>query len=281
MPSPSVCSWSLRPTSPADLADYVHACGLSSVQLALDPIRSGVWSADETSELLLSHGIRIGSGMMSTCAEDYSTLESIKATGGLRPDAHWEANLRNAEACAAVATRFGLPLVTLHAGFLPHDSSDPARDRMIDRLRQVADVFAIHNITLALETGQEDADTLLAALHDVNQSLRPVAHIGVNFDPANMILYGMGDPLVALQKLLPHVLQVHIKDALPSATPGTWGSEVRVGDGAVDWPRFFANLASADRDIPLVIEREAGESRIADVAHAAAFIQTFRPDSSL
>lgn len=272
----SVCSWSLRPASPADLADKVLACGLSAVQLALDPIRSWEWRPDEAASLLRARGIRISSGMMATHAEDYSTLATIMATGGIRPDEHWDLNLRNAEACAVIAARYGLSLVTFHAGFLPHDAADEERGRMLDRLRQIALVFAARNVGVALETGQEDAETLLAALHGVNESLPARAKIGVNFDPANMILYGMGDPVEALKKLLPHVRQVHIKDAVPASVPGSWGSEVRVGDGSVDWPGFFAVLASAGRTIPMVIEREAGEARTEDVLHAASVIRGYR-----
>ena len=97
----------------------------------------------------------------------------------------------------------------------------------------------------------------------------------MNFDPANMILYGMGDPVAAVRALAPRIRQVHIKDALPAEVPGTWGREVRVGDGRVSWREFLqavrdANAAAGrDReDIDLVIEREAGAARAGDVAHA-------------
>ena len=98
-------------------------------------------------------------------------------------------------------------------------------------------------------------------------------HAGVNFDPANMILYGMGDPVEALRALLPHVLQVHVKDATPTAEPGTWGAEVPAGTGAVDWPAFFAVLSGAGRPIDLMIEREAGGTRVADIATARELVQ--------
>lgn len=271
----AVCSWSLRPESPADLVEKVRACGLSAVQLALEPVRTWQWRPDETGSLLRTSGIRAVSGMLATKDEDYSTLESIKATGGLRPDQHWEANLRAADGCAIFAARYAIPLVTFHAGFLPHDPADPERARMIERLRAIADVFAARGVSLALETGQEDADTLSAVLDELNSGLAEKARIGVNFDPANMILYGMGDPIAALNKLMPHVRQIHIKDAVPATKPGTWGEEKRMGDGAVDWPAFMAVLKKASYTGPLVIEREAGESRVEDVAHAVGLLRSF------
>jgi L-ribulose-5-phosphate 3-epimerase len=103
--------------------------------------------------------------------------------------------------------------------------------------------------------------------------------VGVNFDPANMMLYGMGDPIEAFRLLLPRVVQVHLKDATATDTPGTWGAEVPVGSGEVDWAAFGDVLRSADRAIDALFEREAGEERVADIraGHAAlAEVDSFK-----
>ena len=89
----AVCSWSLQPSSPGELVERVRACGLDAVQLALEPLRSGSWNTEETGRLLGDAGIDIVSGMMQMKGEDYSTLESIRETGGVRPGEHWELNL--------------------------------------------------------------------------------------------------------------------------------------------------------------------------------------------
>jgi L-ribulose-5-phosphate 3-epimerase len=161
-----------------------------------------------------------------------------------------------------------LDLVTFHAGFIPEPPDDPQRSTMIDRIRQVVDAFTAEGIRIGLETGQETADTLLAALAEID---RPT--LGVNFDPANMILYGKGDPIEALRKLAPHVFQLHIKDALPTDTPGTWGTEVPVGKGAVDWNAFFSVAATIDPPVNCIIEREAGEDRLDDIRAARDLIK--------
>lgn len=264
-----VCSWSLQPASPADLAAKVRAAGLRHVQLALDPIRRGDWPLDDTLRHLREAGISIVSGMMAFEGEDYSTLDSIRETGGVRLDHHWPANLAAAEANAALARRLGLSLVTFHAGFLPHDPRDPIRAVMLDRIRRLADVFAAQGVAVALETGQETADTLVQVLRDLDHP-----NVGVNFDPANMILYGMGDPQGALGFLLPYVRQVHIKDARASAVSGRWGTEVPVGQGQVDWDEFFAILHDASLSVDMLIEREAGSSRVADVITARSMAET-------
>ncbi|MDX2133088.1 MAG: sugar phosphate isomerase/epimerase family protein [Planctomycetota bacterium] len=273
-----VCSWSLRPGSPADLCEAVRACGLARVQLALDPIRSGQWDEDATVRALRDAGIIVVSGMIAMHGEDYSTLESIRRTGGVRQDALWGDNFRATEANAALAQRLGLSLVTFHAGFLPHDLT-PERRTMVDRVRQLAQLFASRGVRLALETGQETAETLIDVLQSVNASLPTRWQVGVNFDPANMILYGMGDPIDALRMLRSHARQVHAKDATVATTPGEWGTEVPVGAGQVDWREFAHVLRGFEGSV--IIEREAGETRVEDVRRAAEVLrQTARAVAS-
>jgi sugar phosphate isomerase/epimerase len=240
---------------------------LEHVQLALGPVRAGNLPLAAVRDAFGAARVGILSGMMSTIGEDYTSLASIARTGGLRPDVHWVENLANARQDARIARELGLPLVTFHAGFLPHERRDPERTKLVTRLRTVVDVYADQGVRLGFETGQETAATLLEFLDELD---RPAA--GVNFDPANMILYGMGDPVAALRALGPRVLQVHVKDALPAARPGTWGEEVPVGAGAVDWPAFFATLDAVQPTVDLVIEREAGEQRVADVRRARGHV---------
>jgi sugar phosphate isomerase/epimerase len=88
-----------------------------------------------------------------------------------------------------------------------------------------------------------------------------------------MILYGMGEPVDALRRLAARVRQIHIKDADPAVNPGEWGTEVPAGTGRVNWPEFFRLAGSACPGVDLVIEREAGEDRVADIRTARALIE--------
>src|SRR6185369_6189844 len=105
--------------------------------------------------------------------------------------------------------------------------------------RDVCDHLLTSGQSLHLETGQEPADILLNFLQDVE-----LDNLFVNFDPANMILYGVGEPLPALRTLGRYVRSVHCKDAKWSDRPGeTWGKEVPLGAGAVDFPAYLRTLA--------------------------------------
>jgi sugar phosphate isomerase/epimerase len=264
-----VCSWSLQAATPAELVERVLAVGVDCIQLALEPLREGRWKLAETQSALSRAGIEVRSGMMSTFGEDYSTLATIRATGGLRPTEHWEKNVEIARRDAELASRLGLKLVTFHAGFLPHVARDPERETMLGRLRAIVDIFAASNVRVAFETGQESAGTLVVVMRELD---RPTA--GVNFDPANMILYGMGEPVTALRLLGTRVSQVHIKDAKKAKKAGTWGSEVAVGSGEVDWNAFFGEFARQKLKVDMMIEREAGTTRVKDIVKARELVQS-------
>lgn len=268
----AVCSWSLQAGSPAELVARVQATGARAVQLALTPVveKPAVWSG--VFDALRHAGIEVASGMLETVGEDYSTLDTIRATGGVVPDASWPATRARAAEVAKVAGAHRMRLVTFHAGFIPHETG-AEREKLFARLREIAALFAVHGTRIAFETGQESADTLAHALDAMGDPVPSVGGIGVNFDPANMILYGMGDPVAAVRTLAPRIAQVHIKDALPTKVPGTWGSEVRAGTGAVDWNGFFAALASVPATVRLSIEREAGDDRVGDIRAAVEMLR--------
>lgn len=256
----AVCSWSLQPKTPEELAEKMEATGISRVQLELDHLvkNPAVWG--QTEQVLQAAGIEIVSGMFGCMGEDYTTLDTIRETGGIAPDSTWEENLKNIKATAPLAVKLGLKFVSFHAGFVPHSAEDPDFAKMVSRLKEIAQIFAAVGIEVGLETGQETAEALSILLNELNEP-----NLGVNFDPANMLLYGKGDPIEALRLLQPWIRQVHIKDATQTKTPGTWGEEVAVGSGEVNWTAFFATLKAANYTGNYIIEREAGTQRVEDI----------------
>ncbi len=259
-----VCSWSLQATGPQDLAEKVNTLGLKKVQLGLTPHRDDPGTWEGTQDILGQSGISIVSGMFSTIGEDYSSPAAIRETGGIVPDEHWEGNQELAAAAATLAREMGLKLVSTHAGFLPHEASDPNFDKLCGRVAQLAKMVAENGGFLLLESGQETADTLLTFLGEMVS--RGATNVTVNFDPANMLLYDMDEPIEALRKLVPHIQQVHAKDGKRPTVKGNWGEEVVVGTGQVDWVAFVRTLAEADYEGDYIFEREAGDDRVGDIA---------------
>jgi L-ribulose-5-phosphate 3-epimerase len=182
-------------------------------------------------------------------------MESIRLTGGVTPDSTWDQNWKNIQETAVLAKKMGLKLVTFHAGFLPHDESDPAFAKLKSRIAQIADLFA-------------SGKSLKFFLEKLGRK-----NVGVNFDPANMILYGMDNPIEGLRTLAPWLKQCHIKDATKTKTPGAWGAEVPAGTGQVNWDDFFNTLRELRFEGWCCIEREAGTQRVADIKTARQMVE--------
>jgi L-ribulose-5-phosphate 3-epimerase len=265
----AVCSWSLEPASADDLMKKLAETGILRTQIALDPIRvneGGAWT--DVQGKAKARGVTLVSGMMGTIGEDYTTLESIRRTGGVVPDATWPENWKNIQADGDLAAKLGLKLVTFHAGFLPHEETDPAFAKLQDRIRRIADAFQARGIVLGMETGQETPETLAAFLRKLGH-----ANVGVNLDPANVILYDKGDPVAAVKVLGSWLKQCHLKDAVRTKVPGQWGEEVVLGTGQVDWKAFFDALSAVGFTGNLCIEREAGKQRVADIRTARDYVE--------
>jgi sugar phosphate isomerase/epimerase len=259
-----VCDWSLKPTNTAELVDMLKQLQLTHVQLSLMTLLNQSPEDRATSlKRLEDADITIVSGMLGFADENYSSIASIRKTGGFVSPQLWPARRDRALAIADLAHEIGIQIITAHAGFIP-PSGDPAYPQVVENLAGLANEYDKREIDLDLETGQEHAGELLQFLNDLN-----CPNVGVNFDPANMILYGAGDPCEAVAKLGRHVRHVHIKDANPSTQPGIeWGQEVPWGQGKVDVHKFLRTLRDIGYAGPLVIEREAGPNRVADVAKA-------------
>ena len=184
--------------------------------------------------------------------ESYADIPTCKRTVGLVPLETRAARLAEMKEIADFTRRLGVDALGLHIGFVPHDESDPLRRDVIVVAQDLCDHLKKNQQRLHLETGQESAETLLAFLCDVGRD-----NLFVNFDPANMILYGSGDPIEALKKVGRFVRSVHCKDAKWAARPGEeWGREVPLGEGDVGMERFLRTLKEVGYTGPLTIERE-------------------------
>jgi sugar phosphate isomerase/epimerase len=254
------------------VADEMRKIDVKNVHLALQPFLEGDERHGAAEGALTRgyvHGLvdsgawTVTAAMLSFSYEDYTTPVTIRRTGGIVPDAHWAANQKLIRAAAKLTAELKAPYLTLHAGFL--DESNPkALKTYVERVQFIADVCGEAGVKLLLESGQETAGDLV-------KFLGMVKGVGVNFDPANMILYGKGDPVAAIPLLAPWIEHIHVKDANFTNKPGTWGEEVVWGDGAVNPCAFFAALGKAGYKGAFAIEREVGDSaaRAADIATAA------------
>ena len=263
-----VCSWSWRMPM-KDVAVQMDKSGVKGIHLALGPFIApdGRHGAAEGADAWAFIKDKVAKGewvvmstMIGTVGEDYTTLETIRKTGGIVPDATWGQYQKIVTRGAQLTQELGCPYMSTHAGFL--DEANPkAYKTYIERVTWMRNECRKYGVTLILESGQETAEDLAAFMPKV-------PGVCINFDPANMILYAKGKPLDAVKILYPWIRQVHVKDACETKVPGTWGTEVPWGEGEVGGKSFLAELEKLGYTGNYVVEREAGNDRPGDISRA-------------
>jgi len=258
-----VCSWSLQVGSIPELVDLMARLGTDICQIACGDPHHAAWAeGDDLPAAALASGLRFTGAMLGFPGEDYTTRATIKATGGFGDPATRPERLDRLAWALERSLALGLRDLTLHAGFLP-EPGDPGRSAFLDTLAMAGRMAADQGVTLAFETGQEPARLLRQTLDDL-----AAPNLKVNFDPANMLLYDMGDPIRAVEVLGPDIRSVHLKDARRPTIEGDWGTEVPLGAGDVNIAKFLQALIAVGYSGPLAIEREVGDqgARVADIA---------------
>ncbi len=215
-----------------------------------------------------SSGVMITTMFVGFDGQSYADRVAIAQTVGLTNPLFREHRLAIAILYSELARALEVPALAAHLGFLPQDPADPEYRRLVEAVRTILVRCAHNGQTFHLETGQESADVLWRFISDVD---RP--NLGVNFDPANLLLYDTDDPHRALEHLAPYVWSVHCKDGLRPEQPGQLGVEVPIGQGQVDFPAFLRQLFAIGYRGPLVIEREHGPQVLHDVVLARDYLR--------
>lgn len=207
--------------------------------------------------------------------ESYADIPTVSKTVGLVPPATRADRLREMCEISDFARMLNCDVIALHLGFVPHDPQAPLYKEVLQVTRQLCDYAAKNNQALHLETGQETGDALLAFIADSQCN-----NLFINFDPANMILYGTGQPIETLKQVGKYVRSVHCKDALWSDRPGeTWGREMPLGEGQVDMELYLRTLHEIGYHGPLTIEREIPQEpqrQKQEIGHAAQLLTRLR-----
>ncbi len=168
------------------------------------------------------------------------------------------------------AKRCGIPAFETHCGFIPENPNDPLYRETVDAIRELAAHCRANGQTFLYHAGQETPVTLLRTIIDVG-----LENQGVGLDTANLIMYGKGHPVHALDVYGAHLKAVNVKDGLYPTDPRNLGKETPLGKGAVDFPRFFARLKAHGYAGPVIIEREiSGPQLYEDLRQAKAFLET-------
>jgi sugar phosphate isomerase/epimerase len=258
---------------PAEIVDSVATLGLHCGQLAIH----GSADLSETTraawqEALSANNITAVTAVAAFSGESYADVATVDRTVGYAPRATREEREQRTYRVSDFAAKLSIPGLATHIGAIPRDVADAGYMQMRDLVRRLCDHCASHSQTFALETGQESAAELKRFILEVD---RP--NLRVNFDPANMVLYGSGDPIEALATVGERVISVHCKDGVGPSAPGKLGLETPLGEGEVGMDRFVAKLREIGYRGPLIIEREiVGAAQREDIRHAIALLERLR-----
>jgi sugar phosphate isomerase/epimerase len=232
----------------------------------LDESAAAVWR-----DALRREGFTLVTVFASYIGESYADIPAVARTVGFVPKKTREERERRTRDLSDFAAALGVGSIACHIGCVPEDPGHPDYAAVREMVRRVCDHAGRRGQTFALETGQERPEVLSRFLTAVD---RP--NVRINFDPANMVLYGTGEPIAALRALAPHVVSVHCKDACgpPANVPGALGTERPLGLGSVGIERFVQTLREIGFRGPLNIEREAEnqQERLSDIRQAVRLL---------
>jgi sugar phosphate isomerase/epimerase len=255
-------------TSQPDAAiQRVHDLGFPTCQVTVRD--TGDDAAASLRRALDRYGVEATSAVATGPGPEVYDFYQGPATIGLVPRPYRQQRIARVKQISDFAAKAGIPAVQGHCGFIPENPNDPAYQEAVDAIRTVAAYCRQQGQKFRCETGQETPITLVRAIRDVG-----LDNVGVNFDAANLILYGKANPVDAVETLAPYIQGVHAKDGLYPTDPRQLGKEVPIGEGMVNFPVLIGKLKKIGYRNPLTIEREiGGEKQTADILAAKAYLE--------
>lgn len=163
------------------------------------------------------------------------------------------------------AKKLGVTDFVTHVGFLPENPYDPKYEEVLTACRAIVEKCRKNGQNFLFETGQETPITLKRAIQDIERVLGQ-GNVGINLDPANLIMYGKSNPVDALEVFGEYVMGVHGKDGKYPTDGHFLGDEVPLGQGKVNFPVFVEKLRKVGYEGDITIEREiTGEEQKKDI----------------
>lgn len=254
-------------TDPDAAMAKVHSLGLPTCQAFVTEFEDGL--AGKLTKALTKYGIEATSIVVGGPGKEVWDFYGGPLTIGLVPRETRAARVAQIKEASDFAKECGVPAVQTHCGFIPENPNDELYKETVAAMREVAKYCRRNGQNFRYETGQETPITLVRAIQDVG-----LENQGVNFDLANLILYGKANPVDAIEILGPYVQGIHAKDGLWPTNPKELGEEVAIGKGKVDFPRIIARLKEMKYPGAVTIEREiSGPQQMEDVRHEKEYLE--------
>ena len=245
----------------------VHDLGLPTIQASIDEYPAELVTS--LRKALDRYGVEATALVVGGPGPEVYDFYHGPLTCGLVPRQFRAARLDRIKKASEFAKRCGIPAVQTHCGFIPENPNEILYKEVVLAIREAASTCKSNGQNFRCETGQETPITLIRAIKETG-----VDNIGVNFDLANLILYGKANPVDAIELFGPYVQGIHAKDGLFPTDPKELGKEVPIGEGKVDFPRIIQRLKELGYQGAVTIEREiSGPQQVEDVKAAKAFLE--------
>lgn len=243
--------------------------GLDNCQLACwDHSRMNDDSAEKIVSATKKYGVEISAFWCGWSGPAVWDFYSGPLTLGIVPAAYRQMRSEELKSGADFAAKLGVKNVITHLGFLPENPLSDEFPKVVAAVKDIALHLKKNGQNFLFETGQETPVTLRRLIEHV-----ATGNLGINLDPANLIMYGKANPIDALDVFGSYVMGVHAKDGKYPTSGNFLGREVRIGEGKVNFPAFIAKLHEVGYDGPISIEREiSGEQQIIDIKKSIDYL---------
>jgi sugar phosphate isomerase/epimerase len=249
---------------------HVTKFGLKVCQLGGgNPSRATPEMAEMVQRESAETGVRVCAVWAGWAGPSSWTFTEGPTTLGIVPPQYRKERVEGLKRWADFAAQIGTAAIITHCGFIPENMTDPEFAPVVEAIREVAQHCKERGIGFWFETGQETPVVLLRVIERIG-----LDNLGINLDPANLILYGKGNPIDALDVFGSYVRNVHVKDGLYPTDGDHLGKEVPPGEGKVRFPEFIRRLKEIGYDGDLIIEREiSGEQQERDIRKTVTDLQ--------
>lgn len=245
----------------------VHDLGFPTAQIGTEDFSDAM--VEKLKAAIEKYGIEVTAINSSGGPPNVYDFYKGPLTIGVVPAKYRRQRIDNFKRASDFAKKVGVPAFHTHYGFIPENPNDPNYQGVVEALREVATHLKGNGQMMLYETGQETPITMLRAITDVG-----VDNQFVNLDTANLILYGKGNPVDALDVLGKLVRGTHAKDGTFPTDPKKLGEEVPIGEGKADFPVLIKKLKALNYTGPLTIEREiSGPRQVEDIKKEKAYLE--------
>ena len=217
-------------------------CGSEDVDASFAP--------DKVKAAVAETGMEISAITCGFGGQAYDNVNGPATLGLVPPDLRPE-RVELLKHFSDVVKEVGIRDVVLHIGFIPDDETDPVYVSFIEMMQDVCAHLKANGQNGLVETGSELGSTLRRTIHDIGAD-----NFFVNFDTANVILYGKSNPLDCAELFGEYIRACHLKDGVWPNRDESLGHEKPLGEGQVNFPVLIRRMKEKGFTGPWTIERE-------------------------